>query len=196
MARPTLAPETVERVRREMASIGKRIVATDGANGLTMRRVANEAGCGLGRIYRVYADRTELVIEIARLDLPKAAELTRALHAAVGLSEIATNVTTYFDETVALPMHAFAREASEDPVLANFVRSEITDAGLSPSSALADYLAAEQAVGRVRPEVDPIGIAAILAAALRDHVLTKAVVVDPAARLARMVDAVCVAIAT
>lgn len=196
MARPPLAPETVARVRREMADIGQRIVATDGATGLTMRRVATEAGCGLGRIYRMYADRTELVIEIARLDLPRAAELTASLHASAGQRDIATNVTTYFDATVALPMHAFAREASEDPVLANFVRSEITDVGLSPTSALATYLTTEQAAGRVRPEVDPIGIATILAAALRDHVLTGALVVDPAARLTRMVEAVCVAIAT
>ncbi len=179
-----------------MADIGRRIVATDGAHGLTMRRVANEAGCGLGRIYRMYADRTELVLEIARLDLPLAAELTASLHASVGLRDIATNVTAYFDATVSLPMHVFAREASEDPVLANFVRTEITEVGLSPSTALATYLAAEQAAGRVRPEVDPIGIAAILAAALRDHVLTQALVVDPTARLTRMVGAVCVAIAT
>ncbi len=159
-----------------------------------MRRVATEAGCGLGRIYRVYADRTELVIEIARLDLPRATEITAELDASVGQHSVSANVSRYFAETMALPMHAFAREASEDPVLAHFIRREITDAGLSPSSALVKYLANEQRAGRVRPTVDPTGIASILAAALRDHVLTKSVVVDPDARLAHMVESVCAAI--
>jgi hypothetical protein len=87
-----------------------------------------------------------------------------------------------------VPALALGREALENPQLLEFMQHELIDAGLAPTQTFERYLSAERDLGRIRPQVDTTAIAQLLAATLRDHVLSGRFAVAPDTRLARTIE--------
>lgn len=63
------SPEDQERVRRRFVECARDVFAREGAHGLTMRRLASEAGYSPGTIYLYFPSRQELLREVWKEDL-------------------------------------------------------------------------------------------------------------------------------
>lgn len=63
------SPEDQERVRRRFVDCARDVFAQEGAHGLTMRRLAAEAGYSPGTIYLYFPSRQELLREVWKEDL-------------------------------------------------------------------------------------------------------------------------------
>ena len=63
---PRRTAETTEELRASLVEHARRLVARDGPTKLTMRALASEADCAVGRPYKVFADRQDLLVELVR----------------------------------------------------------------------------------------------------------------------------------
>ncbi len=63
------SPEDQERVRKRFVECARTVFARDGAHGLTMRRLAAEAGYSAGTIYLYFPSRKELLREVWKEDI-------------------------------------------------------------------------------------------------------------------------------
>lgn len=148
--------EETQATRASLVAAARRIVRRSGATALTMRAVAQEAGCSVGLPYKVFQDRTELVLELILSEL---AEVSRALDewvAAAGQRTVGDNLVRFArilleSETPAL-LHA---NEIDDAAFAERLRDVTLASGIVRSfdEAIAQYLAREQRLGRIRDDV-------------------------------------------
>ena len=81
-------PKIVDRELRrdEVLAATCELIARDGLDSATMRRIADEAGCTTGRITHYFAGKREILIAALRqVHLAAAARMSRALAGATGL---------------------------------------------------------------------------------------------------------------
>src|SRR5689334_15805318 len=152
-------------VREQLFDAAERVLLRDGPSGLTSRAVTTEAGCAKGVLHRHFDDfdafLAEFVLDrVERMD-PQAA----ALRDAVGTGTIVDNLTralTALFGSVAVaivPLITFRddpRARLRDTWPAGV--PVLTDAAIM----IADYLAAEQNLGRVSPDADTETLGAML----------------------------------
>jgi AcrR family transcriptional regulator len=139
-----------------------------------MRAVAQEAGCAVGLPYKVFVNREELVLELVAVEL---GELTRELDgwmASAGERTVGENLDRFAgifleSETPAL---LGANEIDEAGFLER-VRRMTSESGLVRSfdEAVAQYLAAEQRLGRVRADVDVAAFGFLITGAVHNLVV-------------------------
>ncbi|MCD2442854.1 TetR/AcrR family transcriptional regulator [Agromyces sp. SYSU K20354] len=143
----------------------------DGASALTMQRLASEAGCAVGLIYKVFADREELMIEIAVSELGDLGHRMAAWAAESGTRTISENLDAYASilldaETPAL---VHAESLPGERLTTRFAESaEASTFFDALGSAVTDYLGGEQRAGRVRREVDPAAFGFMIAGAIHN----------------------------
>ncbi|WP_019643985.1 TetR/AcrR family transcriptional regulator [Novispirillum itersonii] len=77
-------PQEQERVRRQFLDCARRVHARDGVAGLTMRRLAAEAGYSPGTLYLYFSGRQDLLRELWSEDLSALLETMRTAVSAVG----------------------------------------------------------------------------------------------------------------
>lgn len=63
------SPEDQEKVRRRFVECARKVFAEEGAHGLTMRRLAAEAGYSAGTIYLYFPSRRDLLREVWKEDM-------------------------------------------------------------------------------------------------------------------------------
>jgi AcrR family transcriptional regulator len=129
---------------------------------VTAREVAALAGVSEASVFYHYKDRTGLLKAVFEQGLQPLQELAdggrlagQDLHAV--LTRYATTLDRFLDQ--ALPVMAAAQS---DIALRDAMAEYMTDRDLGPHRgvrAVGDYLAAEQAAGRVRDGVDPYAVA-------------------------------------
>ncbi len=149
--------EATSQLRTELLGHARTLVRRDGPAALTMRALAQEAGCAVGLPYKVFADREEIVIELITIELDELVEQFDEWRAESAQHSVSANLDRYATILLESPtaglVHAELMEARVvDDRLAAATRDSAFIASLH--TAVPDYLRLEQRRGRVRAEVD------------------------------------------
>jgi len=160
-----------EATRTRLIEATLRVAHEVGYAHASTRAIAQAAGVAEGTIYRHFPDKASLFFAaVLESNGPVVAWVTtlpeRAGEGTVegNLTEAAVRLATLRDQIMPLELAIAA-----DPELAAQRQRILAEAGTSlpgPPDAVAAYLAAEQRLGRVRPEIDPREAAILLLAAL------------------------------
>lgn len=158
--------------RYHILDAAHRVVRQRGLAGATTKEIAREAGCSEGTLYNHFQDKQDLVMCLMRERMPYlAAMLALPDKAGKGtvrgnLEEIAELAVDFFREVIPMTASVFS-----EPDLLERQREFFRPA--DPSSppppgphrayhTIAEYIRAEQRLGRVRDRVGPTGIGAAL----------------------------------
>jgi AcrR family transcriptional regulator len=170
---PRRTSEATARLRADLIEHARTLVRRDGATALTMRALAAEAGCAVGLPYKVFADRGELVTEVAVSELGDLARRMAAWAAETGTRSVGENLDRYASilldaETPALTL---AESIDGERLRARFDDSaEALSFFDSLGSVVADYLAGEQRTGRVRADVDTAAFGFVISGGIHNLV--------------------------
>jgi AcrR family transcriptional regulator len=162
-------------VREQLFAATERVLARDGAAGLTSRAITNEAGVAKGLIYRHFADFDEFLTEFLAEQARTAQRGVAELPSRAGQDTVADNLTG------ALVL-LFGPD-SRVPVVSGIIASRPSLAARLPGlvgastfgtieASLTAYLDAEQRLGRIAPDAQPQASAAALIGAVHHLVFT------------------------
>jgi AcrR family transcriptional regulator len=187
------AAETDE-LRASLLGHAQRLIARDGPQALTMRALAVEAGCAVGLPYKVFARREELVGALAHLEMRRITAEIAAWVAGAGRRTVGENLGRYAailleTERPALVLADTIGDAGLDAAVAGGAH----ETGLLASfdTAVADYLRAEQKLGRVAAGVDVTAYGFLITGAVHNLVVSPPAYPRPDPRaLRRMLSAV------
>jgi AcrR family transcriptional regulator len=162
------SPESTARLRASLVEHARRIVVRDGAEQLTMRRLAAEAGCALGLPYKVFADRDDLVAALLREEFERLRAELEVWECSAGSGTLGGNLGRYAEILLDSPGAALAAALGHPGSVP--VDEAAWDTGVVPAleRAVARYLSAEQELGRVDAEVDPSAVAFLVAGAIHN----------------------------
>jgi AcrR family transcriptional regulator len=190
--------EATAAIRASLVEHAKRIIAREGASGLTMRALAAEAGCATGLPYKVFADRHELVVEIVQGEFERLRAASDEFVRRAGRGTVAANLAWFAELLLDSPAVALAHEFPADKTLANALSAKVHASGLGPGefqTAFAEYLATEKQAGRVDHAVDADAFGFLLAGAVHNLIMSGDVWPRPTrAQLKRTLAAVAAAI--
>ncbi|HTW97977.1 MAG TPA: helix-turn-helix domain-containing protein [Acidimicrobiales bacterium] len=147
----------------------ERVLARNGASGLTSRAVTAEAGVAKGVMHRHFADFDAFLAELV---LDRAAQLAApaaALHAAAGSGSVVGNLT----EALGAVFTPLAVAMVALVITRDGLRGRLRDVGAprfplvaQGSAMITSYLAAEQALGRVAATADVASLSHTLVGSL------------------------------
>ena len=179
--------ETKPTLRRRIIEAADALIREQGLSGATTREIARVAGCAEGSIYVHFEDKIDLVIAVVVEREPTFAELLE-LPTRAGEGTVESTLVPWVEELVHLirdNQPIFFALMSDRNVFDRFKkRLQERQTGLvAVFKAAADYVRAEQALGRVDAGVQPEIVATILIGAVRDHTFTRALagITSPAA---------------
>jgi AcrR family transcriptional regulator len=171
---PRRAAETPEALRASLVEHARCLVAREGPDKLTMRALAEEAGCALGLPYKVFAGREELVLEVVRASFGDLHAKGEEFFRRAGRGTVAGNIAWFAEWLLDSPGVALAQHVMQSPALAEAVVADFHANRHGPAllnGLLADYLAAEQEAGRVSPDVDTSAFGFVLGGAIHHLVV-------------------------
>jgi AcrR family transcriptional regulator len=161
-------------LREELFAAADRIMAREGAAGLTSRAVTDEAGCAKGNLHNHFDGFEGFLAQYARDRVQRAVHQLSDLPRRAGHGEVADNLT---DAAVALFNSGAVPVAvliTSRPTLAAQI-----SAAVAPGSALrsieglfADYLTTERDLGRLPADTDPDVLAFTLVGAIHHMFFT------------------------
>lgn len=153
--------------REQILRAAEDVIGEVGMRAATTRAIAQRAGCAEGSIYRYFADKSALFIEIAKARYPTFLDLVATLPERAGtrtvernLTEIAEAAMEFFRAVV--PM--IAGILAEHRLLDEHRRS-LRGTRAGPMRAFADleeYLRREQALGRIAAAASPSQVARLV----------------------------------
>jgi AcrR family transcriptional regulator len=154
--------------RARLIEATRSVVREVGYAHASTRAIAQAAGVAEGTIYRHFPDKASLFFAaVLAANAPLVAWVT-SLPARAGEGTVEENLTDAAVRLAGLRDQILPLELAiaADPELAAQRRQALVAAGSSlppgPPEAVAAYLAAEQRLGRVRPEIDPREAATVL----------------------------------
>jgi AcrR family transcriptional regulator len=170
--------ETRPTLRRRIIEAADALIREHGLSGATTREIARAAGCAEGSIYVHFEDKIDLVIAVVVEREPTFAELLE-LPVRAGEATVEANLVPWVEELVGLirdNQPIFFALMSDRNVFDRFkARLRERQTGLvAVFKAAADYIRAEQELGRVNARAKPEVVATILIGAARDHTFTRA----------------------
>ncbi|WP_405135986.1 TetR/AcrR family transcriptional regulator [Nocardia sp. NBC_01388] len=159
-------------LREHLIATAQRLLAEQGAAGLTVRAIARAAGVADGVLYNHFADKEELLTAALRAHVDAQHRALGPLPGA-GTATVAENLRTYLRAGLALHravIPVFAGLLATPAVLTRFAESEEHDQDWR--NVLARYLAAERDLGRLAPAADLEAALAVLVGVCHDRALT------------------------
>jgi AcrR family transcriptional regulator len=154
---PRRTPEATGQLRASLIEHAQRLIQRDGVHALTMRALAAEAGCAVGLPYKVFANREELVAELVHVELRRLRAALDAWVGEAGRRTVGENLGRYARLLLEadVPALILAEEIGGEDLDAT-VTDKAYESGLPASfdTTVADYLRAEQRLGRVAADVD------------------------------------------
>ena len=169
-----------ERTRARLIEATIAVVAEVGYARASTRVIAERAGVAEGTIYRHFPDKTALFFAAALEPNSAMLEWVAGLPARAGTRTVEENLVQALVRLAELEERVFPLELAiqADPELAALRRSALAPGNPlpgGPPAAIAAYLAAERALGRVRSDVEPADAALILLATLFGLAMTSSV---------------------
>lgn len=172
-----------ERTRAKLIEATLAVVAEVGYARATTRAIADAAGVAEGALYRHFPDKTSLFFAAALAASPTVVEWVEALPGRAGSDSVEANLAGALERLATLQERVLPLEIAirSDPELAAQRQALRASQGPlpGPPRAIADYLAAEQRLGRVRSDIDSEEVALMILAMLFG--LAIAAVDDPGA---------------
>jgi AcrR family transcriptional regulator len=159
-----------EDTRKTLVEAAQQVFLQRGFARATTREIARAAGVAEGTIYRHFADKQALFQAVLAERLTETATGLARFQGLAGQGTLRDNLAHLFEFVGALQQQLSALMSSmwADPELARGVRDRVAEgspAGFVPPSPVrlvAEYLRREQALGRVRADVDAEEAAALV----------------------------------
>jgi AcrR family transcriptional regulator len=158
MAASTKAPRKANR-RSEILQAAEMLMQSSGLTGVTTRQISQKVGCSEGALYFHFKGRLDLLLAMLEESLPDMLGPLHTLRESVGRSSPQANL-----KTALLGIFTFHRRVVSgtaglfaEPKLLLAYRDSLARQGKGPHlsmAALADYIAAEQELGRIDSAVD------------------------------------------
>lgn len=165
------SPEETDRLRKNLLRHARTLVHRNGAEALTMRTLAREAGCAVGLPYKVFADREEIVTELIGMELDEfSADLTDWLEQSEAHT-VAENLDRYSSIVLNSRLTALfhASGGVRVPLAKTEGLTEQTSTVVASLDSIAvEYLRREQQRGRVRGEIDADALGFLIAGAVHN----------------------------
>jgi AcrR family transcriptional regulator len=161
---PKRSAEATAELRAALLGHARRLVERDGAGALTMRGLAAEAGTAVGLPYKVFDNREQLVAELVLDEFTHLRSELDRWAASAGHATVGDNLARYARILLDRRMPAWEMVGTiGDDAVRRAAAAQAGPSGLLASfdHTVADYLAAEQRLGRIAPDVD-IGAFAFL----------------------------------
>ena len=161
-----------DRTKANLIHATTSLVAQVGYHGATTRAIADAAGVSEGTIYRHFPDKRALFFAAILDSQDEVVEWMSGLPDQAGAADLTEILTECLLRLSQLRQTVLPLELAlaTDPELTKTGDAKDLSAAVAalggPPDQLARYLAAEQRLGRIRPDVDPVKIAIILLAAL------------------------------
>ena len=92
---PRRSSEATATLRGVLVEHARQLVQREGPQALTMRALAEEAGCSIGLPYTVFASREELVAELVRVEFTRLLTRLDAWANEAGEHTVAQNLVRY-----------------------------------------------------------------------------------------------------
>jgi AcrR family transcriptional regulator len=169
-----VAPKVPRDVRGEILEATQRLIKERGLAGATTKAIAVEARCAEGSIYRYFPDKHTLFVECVKARFPEFMEMMGSLPGLAGTGsprehlEGVTKAALVFYRAI-MPMAAGAMAEHE---LLRQQRQQFSNSKTGPRkliSALAEYVRAEQRLGRLSDVVSAEFVARTLLGACWFH---------------------------
>ena len=140
----------------------------------TTKEIAKAAGFSEATLYKHFQDKTELFVAVLAERLPRFVPLIAELTSNVGERTVVENLRRVVAAAVVFYTDSFPISVSifAEPKVLTAHRAGLRRSGAGPhkaNAALAEYLAAERELGRIRPDADPNALAALLLGACFQH---------------------------
>jgi AcrR family transcriptional regulator len=155
-----MAARTKANRRSQILQAAEKLMRSRGLSGVTTRQISREVGCSEGALYFHFTGRLELLLAMLELSLPDMLGPLKTLRESVGRGSPHTNL-----EMALRGIFKFHRRILPatgglfaEPELLLAYRKSLARQGKGPHlsmAAVADYIAAEQRLGRIDPAVDP-----------------------------------------
>lgn len=162
--------DATEELRASLLERAERLVARDGPAGLTMRSLAADAGCAVGLIYKVFANREDLVVELISREFIRLRREFDDLVAAAGSRTVGQNLGRYAQLLLSSPAARLSHSVSSTADLREAIDAKAHQSGVVAAleTTVADYLAAEQRIGRVDAGVDTHAFGFVISGAVHN----------------------------
>ncbi|MET9621087.1 helix-turn-helix domain-containing protein [Streptomyces sp. NPDC006464] len=153
--------------RVRIIDAARRLMRTAGLARTTTKEIAKAAGCSEAALYKYFTSKEELFVTVLNERLPGLGSLLGTLAADPGgrsveenLTEVARQAALFYEQTFPMAASLYA-----EPQLRRRHEEAMRELGVGPHKpieGLADYLRAEQRLGRVAPDADPHAAASLL----------------------------------
>ncbi|MER8068161.1 TetR/AcrR family transcriptional regulator [Streptomyces sp. NPDC094034] len=156
--------------RSRILDAAARLMGTVGLTRTTTKEIAREAGCSEAALYKHFRDKEEIFVGVLHERAPRFTDALARLPGRVGEGEVAGHLeevarvgVLFYRGTFPMAASLFA---SPDLLVAHRKRLGLDGSGPHEvSRSVAAYLAAEQELGRVAPDIDPDAAALLLVGA-------------------------------
>jgi len=145
--------------RSQILQAAESLMHLHGLTGVTTRQIAREVGCSEGALYVHFKGRLELLLAMLEESLPDMLGPLKTLRESVGRNSPQANLATALSGI--LKFHRRVLPATgglfAEPELLAAYRESLARQGKGPHlsmAALADYISAEQGLGRIASSVD------------------------------------------
>ena len=159
-----------ERTRARLIEATLAVVAEQGYARASTRAIADAAGVAEGALYRHFPDKTSLLFAAALAGSPDVVAWVESLTGRAGGETVEANLVAAMERLATMQDRVLPLEIAirSDPELAAQRRAHVAGQGRlpGPPRAIAEYLAAEQRLGRVRSDIDPEEVAIMILAML------------------------------
>jgi AcrR family transcriptional regulator len=162
-------------LRDHLVRVTQRLIAGQRTEGLTVRRIAQEARVASGVLYNYFTDKEDL---LAQGLLAHIAAVERTLNPPPrpGQDSLEANLAAYLRYLLDLHeqiLPAFAGLLTQPKVLARFNALPAAEKGGNLHQHLTAHLRAEQHLGRLAPQLDPDAAATLIVGACYELVLPR-----------------------